>query len=94
MQSGGAIGGLDEIGSVIIDLVREGRRLLTNSYQVRYHVTSLEAETIVLVDAVLGVEVCDHIISGPRLRLYCRAFTLLRIFYPSRGVAALLGQWS
>lgn len=27
--------GLDDVGSIIIDLIREGRRLLTNSYQVR-----------------------------------------------------------
>ena len=26
--------GLDDVGSIIIDLVREGRRLLTNTYQV------------------------------------------------------------
>lgn len=25
--------GLDDVGSIIIDLVREGRRLLTNTYQ-------------------------------------------------------------
>lgn len=34
VRRGGAIGGLDEVGSIIIDLVREGRRLLTNTYQV------------------------------------------------------------
>lgn len=25
--------GLDDVGSIIIDLIREGRRLLTNTYQ-------------------------------------------------------------
>lgn len=34
VRKGGAVGGLDEVGSVIIDLIREGRRLLTNIYQV------------------------------------------------------------
>lgn len=36
VRRGGAIGGLDEVGSIVIDLIREGRRLLTNSYQVSY----------------------------------------------------------
>lgn len=35
VRRGGAIVGLDDVGSIIIDLIREGRRLLTNSYQVR-----------------------------------------------------------
>lgn len=44
VRRGGAIVGLDDVGSIIIDLIREGRRLLTNSYQVRnccYRLTSV-----------------------------------------------------
>ncbi|CAB1120292.1 unnamed protein product [Ectocarpus sp. CCAP 1310/34] len=33
MRRGGAIVGLDDVGSIIIDLIREGRCLLTNTYQ-------------------------------------------------------------
>lgn len=33
VRRGGAIVGLDDVGSIIIDLIREGRRLLTNTYQ-------------------------------------------------------------
>lgn len=34
VRRGGAVVGLDDVGSIIIDLIREGRRLLTNTYQV------------------------------------------------------------
>lgn len=33
VRRGGAIVGLDDVGSIIIDLIREGRHLLTNTYQ-------------------------------------------------------------
>lgn len=41
VRRGGAIVSLDDVGSIIIDLIREGRRLLTNSYQVSLFVTLL-----------------------------------------------------
>lgn len=36
VRRGGAIVGLDDVGGIIIDLIREGRRLLTNTYCTRY----------------------------------------------------------
>lgn len=40
MRRGGAIVGLDDVGSIIIDLIREGRCLLTNTYQVRPYMSN------------------------------------------------------
>lgn len=34
VRRGGAVGSLEEVGSIVVDLIREGRRLLINSYQV------------------------------------------------------------
>lgn len=54
--------GLDDVGSLIIDLIREGRRLLTNTYQASGLICQLG--TILLVCVFFVFVVFAFVFSG------------------------------
>lgn len=46
--------GLDDVGSIIIDLVREGRRLLTNTYQASHVAAKLRPWLVFSSEGLVG----------------------------------------
>lgn len=82
MCRGGAVVGLDDVGSIIIDLIREGRCLLTNTYQVRpYYVEPYRRLAAICAYIFFCSKVVDCV-------------SVNRSFYPFRRIVVVLRKCS
>ncbi|CAM9208539.1 unnamed protein product, partial [Ectocarpus fasciculatus] len=64
MRRGGAIVGLDDVGSIIIDLIREGRCLLTNTYQALSFLLLGSFAVALLVLVAAAVPISEPMVLG------------------------------